>query len=323
MTDPSGFRCRLRVRLGKPLTSKELSLPIRLAGRDATVKAQGKDQPLSETPWIVISARGFQTEVDARIFGEQLRSVVEVAALCNRLGTDVGKDQPTTWVSEEFARAEGMLRPDERMMPNVHGLMILPDDDNSRFPLMNASGSVTADPAQFLDALTELGRQTPLRSSAAAMGVRILNLALITSQPIAQIVLAFSAVEALGQEETWTDAQCALIKQLADEVEEGFSSDLERLEVANALRRSLHRIGLRQGVMRVLSRLDLDHLRKEWDRLYGLRSGVFHGTSTPTEPEINELAVDVVTLCGRIVLALVELDGITLPPIAKVHFLRT
>jgi hypothetical protein len=125
---------------------------------------------------------------------------------------------------------------------------------------------------------------------------------------------------ALGQDETWTKAQSELIEKLAAEVEEKSFDDPERLEVADALRRSLHRVGLRQGVLRVLSRLDLDHLRKEWDRLYGLRSGVFHGTSELTEPELSQLAMDVVSLCGRIILAIVERDGVKLPSIANVHF---
>jgi hypothetical protein len=247
--------------------------------------------------------------------------MAEIAALCSRLGTDVGQDKPSGWINEEFARSAGLLAPRERIMPNIHGLLILPDDDHSRFPLIEARAVVTADPTQLLGAMKELAEEPPLRSSAAAIGIRILNFALMSSHPLTQIVLAFSAVEALGQDETWTKAQSELIEKLAAEVEGETSGDrFERSEVADALRRSLHRIGLRQGVMRVLSRLDLNHLRKEWDRLYGLRSGVFHGTVALTEQEIDQLATDSVSLCGRIILAIVERDGIKLPTVASVHF---
>ncbi len=267
-----------------------------------------------------MGARGFATETEARNFGEQLRLILEVAAVCSRLGVDVGQDKPSSWMNEGFARAKGLLQPHERIGPNIHRLMILPDDDNTRFPSIEAGGVVTANPAQLLDAMTELAGELPLSISAGARGVRLLNFALMSSQPLAQIVLAFSAVEALGQDETWTKAQSQLIEKLATEVEAEADYEAERLEVADALRRSFHRIGLRQGVMRVLSNLNLNDLRKEWDRLYGLRSGVFHGTVELTEQEICQLATDTVRLCGRITLAVLARDGVKLPSIANVHF---
>ena len=74
----------------------------------------------------------------------------------------------------------------------------------------------------------------------------------------------------------------------------------ERAEVAKAIRTSLFPLSLRQGVTRLLARLGLDQLRKEWDRLYGIRSGLFHGTARLSDSEINQAAMDTVTLCGRI-----------------------
>jgi hypothetical protein len=56
MTEPVGFRLRLRVRIGKALTASELSLSVKLAGREVTIKSQKKDQPLSEATWIIFGA---------------------------------------------------------------------------------------------------------------------------------------------------------------------------------------------------------------------------------------------------------------------------
>jgi len=120
-----------------------------------------------------------------------------------------------------------------------------------------------------------------------------------------------------------TDAQTALLAQPAAQVEAGTSGqDDERMEIADALRRGLHRFGLRQGVTRVLARLGLQHLRKEWDRVYGIRSGLFHGTAQLAEHEIAELANSAITLCGRVILTLAEGDGVTLPSVSDVHFPR-
>ena len=76
---------------------------------------------------------------------------------------------------------------------------------------------------------------------------------------------------------------------------------------------SISTAALRQGVMRVLSSLGLNDLRNEWDRLYPLRSGVFHGTADLNEHDIDQLATDIVTFSGRIILALLKRDGIKLP----------
>ena len=132
------------------------------------------------------------------------------------------------------------------------------------------------------------------------------------------MVLAFSAVEGLGQNEKWSEAQVALIKELADAAETSATGVAdERAEVADAIR-GLFPLSLRQGVMRLLSRLSLDALRKEWDRLYGIRSGLFHGTARLSDS--NKAAHDTVTLCGRIILAIVAKEGVQLPSITATHF---
>ncbi|MDX8526846.1 hypothetical protein RFM68_20305 [Mesorhizobium sp. MSK_1335] len=321
MNKPIGFRVRLRVRIGKPLTTDELSRSVALSGQEVTIRSQQKDQPLSQATWIVLSASGFATEEEAKNFGARLRLLVEIAALSSRLGTDVGADFPTSWVNEEFARSIGLLQPDERLAPDIHGLLIIPDDDKTRIPTMEMKAQVTADPAHLLGALRELAETLPTTITAVTQGVRVLNLALMSSQPLAQIVLAFSAVEALGQDETWTKAQTALIEKLAEQTEKDASeNDLESLEVADALRRSLHRIGLRQGVVRVLTRTKLDELKKEWDYLYGIRSGLFHGTLAIDDHRISKLAVDAVTLCGRVILKVLEQEGVKVPKVASLHF---
>jgi hypothetical protein len=290
-----------------------------IAKKDVTITAQDRKQPLDQAKWIVLTVRGFTTEEDALHFGARLRDALQLAALSSRLGVDVGEGKPTGWVREEFARAMGLIKEHERIAPNIHGLAILPDDDNTRFPIVDAQGTVTANPEHFTSALTEAGENEGL--GAAANGVNLLNLALMTSEPLAQMVLALSAVEELGQSEKWGEAQLRLIKQLADIA--NISADVnaeERMEVVKAIETGLFRLSLRQGVMRLLARLDLNQLRKGWDRLYGIRSGIFHGTARLTAPELNQAAQDTITLCGQIILVLVTKEGAKVPSISTTHY---
>jgi hypothetical protein len=180
---------------------------------------------------------------------------------------------------------------------------------------------VTADPEHLVSALRELGESSEISLENASDAVRILNLALMTSEPLALMVLCFSAVEELGQDQKWNQNQKALIENLAVAAEgssEGTAQ--ERAEVADAIRKGLFRLSLRQGVMRLLSRFGLDHLRSEWDRLYSVRSRLFHGTDRPSDSEINQAALDTIALCGRVILEIVEKEGTQLPSVAAVHF---
>lgn len=72
--------------------------------------------------------------------------------------------------------------------------------------------------------------------------------------------------------------------------------------------------------MRVLTRLGLQHLRKEWDRIYGIRSGLFHGTVRLAEAEIGRLAFEAIGLCGRVILAVAARNGVKLPSISLLLF---
>jgi hypothetical protein len=322
MTGASGFRIRLLVRIAKSLTTEATSLSARVANKVVTITSPKKGEPLNKAKWVVLHARGFADEKSAQHFGTGLSSILQLAALSARLGVDIGENKPTSWVSEHFARSSGMLREPERLAPNIHGLAILPDDDLTRFPYINIEATVTADPEQFVSALTESGANaSDIGLGAAANGVRLLNLALMTSEPLVQMVLALSAVEELGQNEKWSEAQIALIEQLAGAAETSAEMiPTERAEVARAIRSGLFPLSLRQGVIRLLSSLELQHLRKEWDRLYSVRSGLFHGTARLSESEISDAALDTMTLCGRIILAVVAKEGTRVPSIAETHF---
>jgi hypothetical protein len=322
MADKSRFRIRLRARIAKALTTDATTLSVRVANKDVTITSQNKEEPLNKAKWIVLHARGFMVEEAAQAFGTRLCSILQLAGLSSRLGVDIGENKPTGWVSEDFARSSGLIAEHERIAPNIHGLAILPDDDYTRIPIIDIQATVTADPEHLSSALRELGEKGDISLGAAANGVRLLNLALMTLEPLAQMVLALSAVEELGQNEKWSDAQIALIKQLADAAEASVEVTVkQRTEVASAMRSGLFPLSLRQGVIRLLSSLDLGDLRKEWDRLYGIRSGLFHGTARLSDSEVNQAALDTITLCGRIILAIVAKEGIRVPSIAATHFI--
>ena len=319
MKEAIGFRLLLQVRIGRVLGTDELCLTTCLAGREVTIRSREDGQPISKAKWIILEARGFATELEASDFGERLRANVQLAAICSGLGADAGLDKVLGEINEALFRSKGWLAPHQRPGPNVHGLSILPDDDNTVFFYGEAALTVVSDPVLFLDAMRELAEQPSITESTVTFSVRLLNLARINPEPLARIVLTFSAVETVAQDENWSDKQRELIKKLAAEITEDADGGRESLEVAEALQR-MHRIGVRQGVKRVLCRNGLSHLQKEWDRLYGLRSSLFHGSNQLAEQEVKKLSNDAMKLCSRIILAIIKQNGVELPSIASKNF---
>jgi hypothetical protein len=76
--------------------------------------------------------------------------------------------------------------------------------------------------------------------------------------------------------------------------------------VAAAIERGTQRLSLRQGVLRLLTSLELQDLRKDWDRQYGERSTLVHGLAPVPGADYTQLAYRVVNLCGRILLTYIE-----------------
>ena len=62
------------------------------------------------------------------------------------------------------------------------------------------------------------------------------------------------------------------------------------LEIVQALRHGLHKVSLRQGVMRVLNRIGLEHLIEDWDALYQTCSELFHGVRHISDVQMGQFA---------------------------------
>ena len=319
MDNAAGFRILFRVQIGKALYTQETSLDTYFDGRRITIQSDETNQPLSQAEWIVLSARGFSTETEAQHFGEKLRTAMEIAALCTCLGIDTGEDKDLSSFNQDLLRSRGTLGPDESLAPHRHGLAVLPDKRHLLLKMGPASLLNLLQPADLTDSITELGNQSLTIRPAIAAPLRLLNLALINSDRRAQILLAFSAVEAAAQTRPWTEKQHEYIAQMTDDIKREFPGSEEHAEIAKAIR-LLHHGSLRQSVIRLLRENDLAHLKKEWDDIYGRRSAVVHGKTQLSKPELNSLANDAIQLCGTIILGLVRQNSIQLPPIADTRF---
>ena len=256
-----------------------------------------------------MNARGFTSEYEAQEFGGKLKTSSELSSVIARLGINAGTDKPTSGfgksIKDRVREQHGIVLRD-----NVHGVDVFADDPNVRISSFSGTGTVRSAPDPFLSEIDELYKVINGASPRAKDIILLMNYALTRSDPVAMIVFAVSAVEMLGQEEKWSEAQVGLLSHLAD-VAEGSDSDTtpqERDEVAAAIRRSVQKISLSQGVLRLLASLELNHFKKRWGQLYDERSTLVHGLAPKPGVDYSDLAFRTVSLCGHILLTAVARD---------------
>ena len=317
------YSLRLQVRIGKRLSTDAASLTATALDRSISISARGGG-PIAESEWIVLEARGFLSGAEAHQYGERLRMLATIGGLCSHLGIDAGRDEVLSGFSDLAVQKMGVAD-DLRVPPEIHGILVLPDDDKSLFIFSGPSRiSVMSDPAQLLEAIETLSDCSrsfdPAKYPDSLINsLRLLNLAMIADDRRAKIVLAIAAVEGLIRNEKWSDRQRHWFTDTIASLQR--EDDDELTEIARALTsQSQHRVSLRQGVFRLLKENGLEAFKSSWDDLYGRRSGLFHGTLDLNRTEMNRLANDTVGLCVTIILTILRNRRVLLPRIAMVHF---
>lgn len=300
---PQGYRVRFRFRLAKSFHWDELSISFEIGGVVVTLKSELVDQPLREAKWVILGANGFPTEDDARAFGVRLKHAVQVASVCGRLGADCGADKPTSgWgamIKQLYLEQGAILRDD------IHGIDVFECDPRVSYLKFGANIQVHASLDKFISSIVRFHPDMANLSQKVTDILLLLNNVLMNPQPVAQIVLAISTVEMLGQDREWTEEQRRLLDHFVVLAEQSALPPGERAEVIDAIKRNMYRVGLRQGVLALLSSVGLDSLKKEWDAVYSERSKLVHRIAPVPGVDYTELATRTVNLCGKILLRLV------------------
>ena len=335
MVEGTQYRLWLKIRVGKLLGSQDSALTASVAGRTVMIETQSTSQPLSEASWLIMGCRGFETEEQASQFGEHLRRAVHLAGLSARVGVDAGdpgENRTVSWLNPEvLGIGEGKCR-DLRLGPDVHGIVVLPDDGKTMFARLGSpSVRVRSNADHFVEALEEalpeidaLGGDSP----SVRRAIRVLNLAEMSEDPIAKVALAVSTIEGLAADPPWTNGQKELIEVAARSLEQSYSDGEEAEQVIKAIR-NVRRESIRQRVRNLLAANDLSMLCKQWDKLYARRSDLFHGRSGSgaehrgdnlEQSELSALGQEAIGLCASIVLSIAKCRGIAVPGRANVHF---
>lgn len=294
---------RFRFRVSTPLASDETRLRLELGGREALISADG-DRPLRESNWLILNIHGLENKELAEKFGRRVAHAVMLAGARLGVGIDAGDDKASSGFGQVIVDA--MAGHGHKLMPNVHGLLVYEREGTERFVQINATGTITINPALVF---SEIALSF---DGAVGVGVReqtalsLISLSKIAREPLAEAVLCISAVEFLSSDiSPWTDAQLELLNALRVHVLASTDrSNDEAKQVADALEH-LRRKTVRQSIKRKMTALGFSPAEwKTFEEVYKLRSGIFHGTITARE-RYAELAERAREICTRIVLSAV------------------
>lgn len=148
--DPVGFRVRLQFKIGTLLQDPRQSLDVMIDGRRVEVASARGGKPLEESPWVAMTASGFDTPESAFAFGQRLKLTVQLIAARNRIGTDCGAERPLGAISSIY-RDEIFAQYGVWMRNSIHGLDIFEDRENVRFVSGEATLQTLINPTRFFD----------------------------------------------------------------------------------------------------------------------------------------------------------------------------
>ena len=91
VTVPVTWRARLRFRLQKKLRIESNEHRLEVAGREVVVSPPTPDMKIADSEWLIMNARGFASEDEARQFGNRLKTALDLSAIAARIGVDTGR----------------------------------------------------------------------------------------------------------------------------------------------------------------------------------------------------------------------------------------
>jgi hypothetical protein len=282
------YAIRLKVISTKGLNSDALSLSFEVAGTKVTVQREN-GEPLSGSGGsFIFSASGFHSADAAQAFGERLVVAVMLSSVSCGWSVDVGTNEASLQFSDHVIRAVETAS-GATYRPNVHGLDVFEESDNIFRVGLKAHATVSAAATALFNGISEFFDTALPQGAVEIAALRLLNDALMTDGA-AKLVLSIAAVEALVPSMVWSSNQRAVLDHLITTATSYHSlSDDEVREVVTSLE-TLHRISVRQGIKRLLVRLERSELWTAWDGIYNERSSFFHGGSSLNRQELSDLA---------------------------------
>jgi hypothetical protein len=295
------YRMRLRVRFGNKLNTEARVIKLKYKGRRVLLRPRQQGLTLGSDEWVVFAATRFPSLEAAAQFGHDLQRSLSVICALRGLPVDVGGDNKPTgmWsdeIKEEMFRQTGIWLRDD-----VHGLDVYPAFVTSQTVSLGATLTAKFVIETYIDAINQSTKQINILSEASSLSCELLNASTMSNHPVAAATLSLAAVELLAVNEKRSPKQKEWIKKIRD----GLEADNSIIEADKIVLRKavagMFNAGISDRVKKMLARLGMADRDDDWDRIYKLRSALFHGVRRLSQSEIISLGSEAPTLSRQIV----------------------
>lgn len=167
---------------------------------------------------LVLVSHGFDTEEDAWTSGERARSALRIASLVCGLPIDVGIERErrdrsgmrlAPHVRDAMEAASG-----HRVLTDVHGLQVFPDDQPAAVVRAHAGGRVSMQVDKLVDPLRSAMRGDRQLTKKEALAMDLYFLSQIESSTRARVLALVTSLEVLSEQQEYPQPVIAHLEQL-------------------------------------------------------------------------------------------------------------
>lgn len=291
------FRIRFNRSPTDTIQSDENQLSVSVADTRVSIvlSARQDDLPIQDSDQLVLVGSGYQTESEASAAGSGLQNALMVALARVRVGADFGhraaKGMFTIhglkWVEEQIGN---------RVLNNIHGLMVFQSDPKPRFASSNAQMTRGASPETFMSAFAKAISLQPQISERDLLAYTLFNASFFQPTADSRFLLLVMSIEALIEPALRSSGAQNHVESLIEQTKSSPLSGGERNSILGSLRwllrESISQAGKRLATERLGTRVYGDRTAPEFfTHCYQMRSNLVHGNlPVPTFEEVGGVA---------------------------------
>lgn len=295
---------RYRFRLATRLSAEADTIDLQLGDRPVALRAR-TGGPLRDARYLVLLAKGFDTEARARTFGDRVRHALLNASVVTKIGVDVGEDKATSRAAPRVKDAI-LEKHGVSLLDNVHGLMLYPDTPTPRVLSAEGTGTVHVSPDTFLGALAQAFDDEVAVPKELEVPIELYCASCMEPSPVAQLILAVSAIEAVLGDESERPSRPSVELELLALARQTVEQAKADRNSRNAVLGSLDKLG-KAGVRRAGRKFVNTHLPGEGAtciEVYDYRGRIAHRHKRPDRAQAAAMAHTAQRLASELIASL-------------------
>lgn len=200
-----GFRFRFLLSRGRGIYHDSENIKIKLGqtGHNITLQSP-KRVALKDSNQLIFNAQGFSSKDEAVSFGNRIKVSTLMCGVAFRMGFNVGEDKASSIFGKPYkekARELGF-----RIIDDVHGLCVYPDDLPMRVVKGESSSKLYVSPLRFISIFKKIYEKMPNLSDKQTLALELYNLSFFESSERARFLTLISIIECLSFPEKCSDA---------------------------------------------------------------------------------------------------------------------